>query len=149
MRRLIFIALMAFGVAGCAGPNPEEAPKIRYGEDVCRQCRMSIDDARFSAAFFDGRGLTQKFDDIGCMKIYSKENQAPPRAWVHDYASGEWLEVREAFFVVSASVTTPMNYGVTAFSSKDEAEKFAARQTGEVFSWEDLDREITTNIQRD
>ena len=144
MRRLSLLLILIMGLSGCADHSKNQPPVIRYGEEICRQCRMSIDDARFASAFIDERGLSQKFDDMGCMKTYQQENHLlPARSWVHDYSSGAWLEVSKAFFVVSKSQMTPMGYGVAAFSDPLEAKKFSSEKQGQLISWEEMEKVLS------
>lgn len=108
---------------------------------------MSIDDKYFTAAFIDERGLPQKFDDIGCMKMYEEENRlSPAHAWVHDHSSGAWLEVNKAFFVISRSQMTPMGYGVAAFSDPLAAKKFLLENQGQIISWEEMAKVLSQKV---
>ncbi len=51
LKVLLFLAL-ALLAAGCAQGTAEiKPPEIRYGEDVCVECKMIISDPRFAAAY--------------------------------------------------------------------------------------------------
>ena len=138
MRRLILAVSLAGLVllAGCSRQTVNKTPKIRYGKDACAECRMIIGDKRFTAAFMDANGETVKFDDIGCMKMYLQKNAvATKNAWVHDYQSDEWIDQRNAVFVHSESLVTPMGYGIVAFSTTQESEQFLVSYAGQKISW--------------
>lgn len=112
-------------LTGCAsGPVDLEAdPKVRLGEERCAFCTMSIDDARFAAAWRTPSGAEKHFDDIGCMvDAYRKDGPAEgTRFWVHDYRGAAWLKADSATYVVSSTIRTPMAYGVAAFASAADA----------------------------
>lgn len=117
MRRLIpvfFPVIIILLVSGCvkneAGRIP---PTIRYGEDLCAECRMIISEPKFAAALHDGREW-KKFDDIGCLEIYQDKGWMRGTAWVHDYTTETWIEKDAAIILVSDEIRTPMGYGKIA-----------------------------------
>lgn len=135
------VAGMAALGAGCGTktPDPNAAPVIRYGQERCFYCTMSIDDARFASAWRTPAGAERHFDDIGCM-VNAYRREGPPadsRFWVHDYRSQEWLEAGAATYVVAPSIKTPMAYGVAAFTSASEA-TVAVPVAKATLSWTDI-----------
>ena len=137
MRGLILIGLLL--LAGCGAPRADRPPEIRYGKDLCAECRMILGDKRVAAALADEAGEIQKFDDIGCVTMYqSKIGTAPKNFWVHDYATEEWMEGKDAFFAQADNVITPMGYGVAAFSSRAGAQQFVEQQQGRIIPWEGM-----------
>lgn len=132
-------ALLA--AAGCAGPeaDPLAPPEIRYGEDVCDQCGMAIDDPRFAAATVvdDGGALSpRRFDDIGDMVLYhaDRPDLTVARWYVHDFATGEWLDAATATFVraPASAIPSPMGFGVIAFADAAAARAEAEARGGEL-----------------
>lgn len=121
------------------GPDLSRPPEIRYGEDVCDQCRMIISEARFAAAYVTAAGDTRRFDDIGDMLAYMGDRHEDVAAiWVHDYETEAWLRAEEAHYVVSEHVHTPMGHGIVAFADDARAEAFAAEVGGQVAAWPEL-----------
>lgn len=121
MRRVLRSVLLALILllAACApGATTPAAPEIRYGEDICAECKMLISDARFAAGYAyevaPGRYERKAFDDIGGMLLHAQKNpEDAVEAWyVHDYESEEWLDATEAFYVVDPDTPTPMGYGI-------------------------------------
>ncbi|TAK75320.1 MAG: twin-arginine translocation signal domain-containing protein [Dehalococcoidia bacterium] len=129
-----------FGPAcGTEGPDRDAPPTLRYGEERCAYCTMSIDDARFAAAWRTPSGGERHFDDIGCMvNAYRREAPASDsRFWVHDYRSQEWQDAGAATYLTSPSFKTPMGYGVAAFASAaDAATAVPAAKT--MLAWAEL-----------
>lgn len=125
MRGLNFLLLLtiAFIFSGCAAKTGEKPPVIRYGEDICAECRMIVSEPKFTAALYDGREW-KKFDDIGCMDIYRQKQSVSGTAWVHDHTTEQWLPNERAVRVFSKNLRTPMGYGKAAFSSQEAAKNF-------------------------
>ena len=138
---IVLACLLLALSSGCAGRTEEDKPPdIRYGKDLCAECRMIIGEARFAAAAMGEDGEYLKFDDIGCMRIHQGQAAAltpPKNFWVHDYATEAWVRGAAAFFAKSDSLITPMGYGVAAFSGRSGAEDLAKKQGGKAVSWEE------------
>jgi len=103
-RLVLTLLLILFGLiaVGCrTAVNTEAPPEIVYGEDVCDRCNMIVSEARFASAYWTTEGDARRFDDIGGMLAHYQETQEDVATfWVHDYASGEWLNAQNAFFVI-------------------------------------------------
>jgi len=101
---------------------PEGMAEIKWDRDTCTRCRMAISDRRFAAQVRGGpKDQVFKFDDIGCVVFWLKEqawgNDANVRLWVADAASKPdqltWLDPRQAHYV--AGKTSPMGYNFAAY----------------------------------
>lgn len=141
---LAAVAVLA-GVAvlvGACGGGGDKPPEIAYGRDTCAECHMIISEPRFAAAYRTPDGTERKFDDIGDMVAFGvRQNQlADAKAWVHDFESEEWLDAREATYVVGDAgvIDTPMGRGVLAFSERSAAEAFASGKAAKVVTWDEL-----------
>lgn len=119
------VAVGAMVGAGCGqkAPDIDAPPEIRYGQERCTYCTMSIDDARFAAAWRTPARSERHFDDIGCL-VNAYRREPPPadsRLWVHHYPSEDWLDANQATYVIAQTIKTPMAYGVAAFATAAEA----------------------------
>lgn len=157
---LILLMLLLLAACGQAALTAQTPPEILYGEDVCDHCGMIISDERFAAALVIETGPNRLehriFDDIGDMFGYVDElNKAQAQGleegakivtyFVHDYHSLEWLDAREAYFVVSESVHSPMGSGMAAFAQAAEAEAQAQLwQPANVLDFETAQHESET-----
>lgn len=144
-RATVALLLLAVLMSACApGQATIAPPEIRYGEDVCVECKMIISDPRFAAAYTyevsPGRFENVLFDDIGDMLIHADKHpeQTVAAWWVHDYDSKEWLDAGKAFYVFSNMLQTPMAQGTAAFADEAAAQRLAAELSGEVFGWNGL-----------
>jgi copper chaperone NosL len=146
----------AVAVAALAGYRllPDETapagePRIRYGAERCARCRMIISDVQFAAAWRGPSGGEQHFDDIGCMVSQARERPpaADSRYWVHDYESEAWLTARDAFYIVSAKINSPMGYGVAASGTRERAEQIAGRlPDARVHAWAALSATLEQKV---
>ena len=150
-RRAFLAVLGSTGVAATGvaagvkflGSNGEAAPTeptIQYGAEACVRCRMVIDDARFAAAWIEVDGSEVHFDDIGCAALAASERglALDARIFVHDLSSEVWLDGRSARYVNSATLRTPMAYGVVALVDQAAANSLAHKLQGHTARWEDL-----------
>ena len=105
-------------VAACGGSADGPAP-VDTKNDACAWCRMSVSDLRFAAQLTAPGHEPKLFDDAGCLRDWLKtpREEAPWTAWVADFRTKEWVKAKDALFVRSSSVQTPMSSGLLAFSS--------------------------------
>lgn len=143
MKQLLFwlgLSLILILTAACDNtPDLETPPEIRYGEDPCDRCLMIINEARYAASYVTGTGDVRRFDDIGGMFAYVQE--IPENIvvfWVHDFETEEWVKGKEAHYVAADGLRTPMGFDIVAFSTKNQAEKFAAESSGTIHTFESL-----------
>lgn len=149
MNRLcsLFIGLLLAILTACGGPaiTPEMPPEILYGEDVCEQCGMIINDERFATGLVvelePGDYEHRIFGDIGDLLVYAKEhaNELTIAAYyVHDYNSKEWIDGQSAYYIHSEELFTPMGFGLAATAQQLEAEALAAEWNGSVLTFAEL-----------
>jgi nitrous oxide reductase accessory protein NosL len=123
-------------LAAC-GSGPPRPVEIALNEEACDQCRMAISQRELAAEIVTLDGATYYFDDIGCMARWTAENDPPEDAgwFVTDYDTQGWLDARAAYYVHSARLSTPMNYGLAAFQTRGQAQATANRLDGETVEW--------------
>ena len=117
-----------------------EPRDIKPETDVCNICNMSITHVDYAAQVVLKNGDTVVFDDLGCLMEYISENgeEKIGAGYIRDMNSSEWLHIEEAVYVYSKDYWTPMNYGVVAFSTLEEANKYMNEQPGELIPYEEL-----------
>lgn len=138
MRRLLilFVILTACGGSAVADGPPE----IDFGRDICLECGMSIDDARFASAYRLADGTERLFDDLGGLILYGRETGELDQAevWVSDFETQQLIRGESAFFVPTRGVSSPMGHGLLAFGDEERARAFAHDLEGEVLVWEEV-----------
>lgn len=125
---------------------------IRFGEDLCSYCRMTIADARFSAQLVTTRGKNFKFDAIECMVWYlheqgdttlSQMQEGYAFILVWDYLERRPVSVDSAIFLIADSIRSPMGAHLAAFSSREQAEEYARRWNGTLYTWDHLMKSLS------
>ncbi len=136
----LFISVAAVLITACSsGPDLEQPPDIRYGEDACDRCLMIINEARYATAYVTSDGETRRFDDIGGMVRYDKELAEEVAVyWVHDYKTEEWLKADNAYYVTGSGLHTPMGFGIIAFATLARAQSWAENEGGVVMEFSAL-----------
>jgi len=121
---LISFILLLFG---CSKDREIKPADIKYGQDICTACSMIISEVPYSAQYILTDGNVKKFDDIGCMIDYIKrtENELGKisAVFVRDYHSNKWIDAKEAHFLRSTLIITPMGHGIIAFSNEEDLKK--------------------------
>jgi copper chaperone NosL len=109
--------LLLEGAPAEAGP-----PEIRYGRDRCDACGMLISDPRYAAAA-RRPDAALRYDDIACLVRGAGAAIAAEVAagWVHDAATESWVEARQAAYVRSPAIRTPMSSGLVAYATPARA----------------------------
>lgn len=131
------LVFACFALANC-GKQAGGPPSIRYGKDLCDECRMIINEDRFAAAATGPSGQAAKFDSVGCLLRYRQSRPELEKIWVKSYGTAEWLDATAAFFVFSEQISAPMGYGLAAEATKSAAQKLADEVHGRIFDFAEL-----------
>lgn len=141
---LPLIAGMLYLLTGCS-PAPQA---VNFGLDMCAHCKMTIVDVPFCAEVVSQKGKAFKFDAIECMVHYLERNNETDFALflVRDYnAPEEWQNARQASFLISEQLPSPMGAFLSAYHNRDDAVKMQQEKGGNVYSWEELKKQISRN----
>jgi copper chaperone NosL len=133
-------AAATVAMLACAAPGPGV---IHYDTDACDHCRMTISDPKFAAQLVTRTGKIYRFDDPACLASFVASGPVPERdtlgIWLNDYAHPESrVSSTDAVFVVSDQVRAPMNGGVAAFASREEAAVLQSSIGGRLADWADI-----------
>lgn len=125
------------GLSACStGPEP-----IRYGQDECLHCKMTLTDKRFGAEVVSTKGKVFKFDDLNCLVAWLNAGTVPQdqvaQTVVVDFqGQGAFIDVQKAFFLRNEALKSPMRGDVAGFSDKAALETVKAQLGGEELGWE-------------
>lgn len=144
----ILFAGLALSLGACSRQADRTPPQVRYGEQECEWCRMLISDERFAAALvFEDAGRVSRlaFDDISCVYHYLADHAvtAPATVYTHDLETRAWLDARQATFVRSEKLETPMASRVAAAASREAAARLLERYPGTLLTIEEVARMFT------
>lgn len=114
------LALFASMQFTACTPKPEP---IRYGEDNCYFCKMTLTDKRYGAELVTQKGKVYKFDDLNCLGNFIKlgevttENTAFTLAV--DFKTGRLTDVQQAFFLNNEALKSPMRADIACFTEQE------------------------------
>jgi copper chaperone NosL len=133
------IILFCVSLAAC---NVEPEP-LQFGKDGCHHCKMTLMDNKFGAEIVTAKGKIYKFDDVNCMLKFYNSGQVATEEMkdilIVDFAKSEKLiDARNAWYLKSESIKSPMASNVAAFESDEDLKKMNAEWKGILLSWGEL-----------
>lgn len=142
MRKIqLFILTIALVVLAACGDKTYEPRDINTATDVCYICNMSMTHVDYAAQIVLKNGDQVVFDDLGCLMEYvlTEGDNEIGAGFIRDTNSSQWLDVKEAAYVYAKDFWTPMNYGVLAFASQEDAKAYIEEQgEGKVLTYDEL-----------
>lgn len=119
--------------------------KINYGKDGCHFCSMTIVDNQHAAQIVSDKGKVKKYDAIECM-INDAKTIAPENIGlilVNDYDDpGDFIDAREAHYLISQSIPSPMGAFLSAFKDASVARQVQTEQSGDIYNWETVQSKL-------
>ncbi|MGE0355179.1 MAG: nitrous oxide reductase accessory protein NosL [Gemmatimonadales bacterium] len=134
--------LAALLLAGAACGPPSGRP-IAYGQDACDHCHMTVVDPRFAGELVTAKGRIYTFDDVQCLAQFIRGATVPADqvalALVNDFHDpGRMIGVREAVFLRSDSLRSPMGSGLAALPPGRVADSVRQALGGDLLTWEQV-----------
>ena len=137
---VVIVTIFAWLLTAC-----EVAPQeINYGQDGCHFCKMTIVDNQHAAELVTAKGKAYKFDSIECL-IHDLRQRKDEVALllVCDYVKpGELIDARQATYLISQNIPSPMGAYLSAFDSRQAAEAVQAEEGGELYTWQEVQQAI-------
>ena len=102
---------------------------------------MTIVDKVHAAEIVTNKGKIYKFDASECMINYMKEfDVSQIKLYLTNiYTEPETLvDATEATFLISNNVPSPMGAFLTAFKTKEDAQKVQTEKEGRLYTWDEL-----------
>ncbi len=136
---LLILTFLLFIFTSCSSqPQP-----FVTGQDDCHVCKMGLVDFKYGGEIITNKGKVYKFDDMRCMISFIKSNSLEEKEisktlTMNFNKPNEFLDVKKAWFAVSADLRSPMGSNAAGFGSKSEAENVLKDKTGQIFRWADL-----------
>lgn len=133
---VVFVCLL---MTSCSA----EPESLKYGKDACHHCKMTLMDNRFGAEIVSMKGKIFKFDDANCLVSFINSGQIESKDIAHclitDFASpGVLIDAKNALYVKSEEIKSPMASNVAAFHNKTNLESHNDSWKGKELSWSDL-----------
>ncbi|MFK5981913.1 MAG: nitrous oxide reductase accessory protein NosL [Flavobacteriaceae bacterium] len=142
MKKYILLFLSFSFILSC-----NVAPKeIKYGQDHCYHCDMTVVDKTHAAQYVTKKGRSYAFDAAECLiwKL-QKENNEDQMAFilVTDYNRPETLiEAKSAIYLISEKIKSPMSANLSAFKSEEEAQKALKEYGGKLYNWDEIKTQL-------
>ncbi|NII27814.1 hypothetical protein HB364_22215 [Pseudoflavitalea sp. X16] len=133
------LLLLCWLLPACqAKPQPFTA-----GKDVCDFCRMGISDLRFGGELLTTKGKVYKFDDLHCVAAFLRSGKVTgtdiDQLLVINYEKqNTFLNNRQASFVISSTINSPMDSHTAAFESSQAASAFCEGKEAAILTWPSL-----------
>jgi copper chaperone NosL len=110
------------------------------GRPTCDYCAMFITEKHFGGRLTTTADKTLVFDANECLVAFSLSKIPAPeireRRTVNYTDPSEWLDVKRAWFLQSDKRPSPMAVNLSAYASREEAERAKSALGGEVFDWD-------------
>jgi len=137
--RIFLLAFLAVAILSCTvEPEP-----IKYGEDACAHCKMTLMDKKFGAELVTRKGKIYKFDDVNCMLIFYNSGEFASEEFTHklvvDFSQPtKLIDAGNAFYLKSPRIKSPMASEIAAFETKDALDKVKEEWNGIYLVWGEL-----------
>lgn len=138
MRKISIVVIMVSVLLSCStGPEP-----IKFGEDNCAYCKMTIIDPKFGAETVTEKGKIYKFDALECLIPFINEQQGTYSqilAIPFD-DPGKLKEKEQLLYVFSPHVISPMGANLAAFSADVDPGAFIEPDGMKLMNWDELNQ---------
>ncbi len=139
---ILFGVVIFFSIISC-NVKPKE---IKYGYDHCYNCDMTVVDKTHAAEYVTKKGRSYVFDAIECLiwKLNEEKNEeGMAYILIADYNNpGSLIEAQSATFLISEKIKSPMGSNLSAFSSKETAQKTADEMGGKLYNWNQIKAQL-------
>lgn len=142
MKKNVTTTLMVLVCLSLVACKVEPEP-LKFGKDGCHHCKMTLVDNKFGAEILTSKGKIYKFDDANCMLTFYNSGQVPTdemkEILIVDFSKPEQLiDARNALYVKSESIKSPMASNIAAFESNAELKKMNEDWKGIILGWGEL-----------
>lgn len=129
------LGLLLLGLVSCS----VESRPIRYGEETCAHCVMTIVDDRYGSQLVSRTGKVFSFDSMECLVAYMDEQPLDVKhIMATDYhRPGVLQPARELYYLISPEFPSPMGANLTAMADSALVWEHA-ESGGEVMRFGDL-----------
>ncbi len=125
---------------GACSPQPQP---IRYGEDVCAYCKMTVVDQRYGSELVTTKGKVYTFDAIECMVNYlhdHPEERFAHRLVTHFTNPGKLAPAETSIYLITEQLPSPMRADINAFPDRATAEEYQRKYGGTIYTWDELSK---------
>lgn len=143
--KIFYLLISLLVITSC---STEPVP-ISYGSEGCQFCKMTIMDQKYGAEIITSKGKIFKFDAVECMINFTKQNIELTKGstlYVINYNDPhDWLIAKNAVFLRSQKLPSPMGQFITTFNSTESAKKVQLEMGGEIQNFDEVVLSLTKN----
>lgn len=139
MKKALLFLFSIFVLSAC---SPKEEP-IDYGQSQCDFCKMTIVDRIHGGELVTKKGKVHVYDAVECMlnDLNDRPQTEVAMFLVNHYETPtELIDAKQATYLVSENLPSPMGGFLTAFSSETEAEKAQDEYGGKLYDWDGINQ---------
>ncbi|MFD1314606.1 nitrous oxide reductase accessory protein NosL [Namhaeicola litoreus] len=114
---------------------------IEFGKESCHFCKMTIVDEQHAAQMVSKKGKQFKYDAIECMLndlSESKNSDEMAIFLVSSYGESNLTDAQKATYLISKEIKSPMGAFLSAFQSKEMADKTLTEVDGQLYTWQEI-----------
>jgi len=113
---LLLVAALTLFTA-CNSSQSSSTTSLKSEMEVCPKCHMEVAKSNIHSASLVKNGTIHHFDDIGCMILWSNENNIDTeKAKVFSQDTSTFIDAASASYKIGEK--TPMSYGFSAYENK-------------------------------
>ncbi len=108
--------------------------------EKCSLCKMEIKQTNFKTKAKSEDGKVEQFGSIECMVTYVDAKNEPDffTLTVSDFVTENEVQAKNAYYLRSDKVPSPMGANISAYATKKEAVASKKKNGGKVLDWEQL-----------
>ncbi len=138
MHKLIYIIPILLLISCTVKERP-----IEYGTDECAYCKMIMMDHRYGSELVTDKGKIYPFDAAECLIDYMHANEdlaaSASLVLITPYTHPNTLfNAKEASYLVSGQMPSPMGAYLTAFMDTGTAAEFKSDKGGTIYTWDEI-----------
>ncbi len=104
-------------LTACSSASKSETQNLK----ICPQCNMELPKSNLHTSTIDENNGMHYFDDIGCMILWSRDNDfdfTAMKSKVFTNDTKKYIDSNKAFYTINEK--TPMSYGFSAYEKKKD-----------------------------
>jgi len=146
--RITAFYIFSFIIISC---SVEQEP-IKFGEDECDYCQMTIVDNKYGAEIVNKQGKSFKFDAVECLLRYIYHGEIKPddiaMTLVTDITKPKvFIDANNGYYLVSENIPSPMGAFLSAFKDKNTAMKYRDKYSGKIYTWTSINSYFKAQIE--
>ena len=135
--KLFTLSIISIIIFNSCSVEPRE---IKYGEEVCNFCSMTVEDTKHASQIISKKGKIFTYGSIECMMRDNLNSYNDLiLASVNDFESEKALiNAEDSYYLIHEGFKSPMGANLSAFKDRKIAEKLNGDHKGQVLNWEQL-----------